>query len=380
MRTLHVAALPFPSSQGTQGLIHAMLTALHEQGHDAQLLCYPHGAHAADASYPIHRAAGDGASLRSGPSLEKLGLDAGLVRTLQKLLATLRPDAVIAHHVEAAMLALALASVPVLFVAHTDLAHELPCYFPRALATPMEVAGSRLDRLLVRRAARTLAVSPLLAQALAERAQHEVHALTSPWPVPEPITARERRRARRAFGLAADAEVLLYAGNLDAYQGLAPMITGVAALRSERPLLRVLLATEAPHAEATRIAAPIAGSLTIAPLAGESARRMAHAAADLALVPRLSPGGLPIKLLDALARGVPTVVQARALAGLPLTSFCEVVPDDAPAGWTHGVARALSDVDAPRRAEAARTYLLRTHSAAAFAAELEAHVTSVAHR
>ncbi|MET0342648.1 MAG: glycosyltransferase family 4 protein [Polyangiales bacterium] len=376
MRTLHVAALPFPSAQGTQGLLHAMLSALQAHGHDAHLLCYAHGsAFEAPPAYQVHRAAGRGASLRSGPSGEKLWLDVSLGRALVGLVRRLRPDAVIAHHVEAAALALALVEPPVLFVTHTSLASELPTFFPRVRAAPLAYAGGRFDRVLVRRAARTLAVSPLLADVLARDAKHPVHALTLPWRVPPPITPEERRAARRALGLDENAEVLLYAGNLDAYQGLAPMLAGIEAL--SRPKLQLVLATAAPRDEAVKCAATIARQLTVAPLADENSRRRVHAAADVALVPRRSPGGLPIKLLDALARGVPVVAQARALAGLPLASLCEVVPDDAPRSWAEVVARALRAAPEGRAAEA-RTYLLRKHDPAAFVAEFEAHVAACA--
>jgi hypothetical protein len=39
---LHVAALPFPSPQGTQAAIASMLEALASAGRDVHLLCYPH--------------------------------------------------------------------------------------------------------------------------------------------------------------------------------------------------------------------------------------------------------------------------------------------------------------------------------------------------
>jgi glycosyltransferase involved in cell wall biosynthesis len=82
--------------------------------------------------------------------------------------------------------------------------------------------------------------------------------------------------------------------------------------------------------------------VVFAPLASEHDRAVAHAAADVALVPRLASGGLPIKLLEALARDVPVVANRRALAGLPLTPRADllaVVPDDSLEALADGMTR-----------------------------------------
>lgn len=375
MRTLHVAALPFPSPQGTQGLIHAMLSALTAHGHDAHLLCYAHGAGmSATPTYPVHRAAGRArGSLRSGPSLAKLAQDVALARAIRQCVRRLRPRAVVAHHVEAAACALALGARPMLFVAHTSLQAELPSYVGRALAGPAAWAGRRLDVSLVRRAPRTLAVSPLLARLLTRASGRAVHTLTLPWPQPSATDAAERRAARRALGIAEAEQVLLYAGNLDGYQGLEPMLAGVAQLALP---VRLLIATSAPHAALAGTLARLRSvRVTFAPLASEPERRCVHAASDLALVPRRSPGGVPIKLLEALARGVPVVAARRALAELPLAPYCESVDGGCTDSWRAAITRVLAErPHALRRALAARQYVSDAHAPARFARCFEAHV------
>src|SRR5690606_6965399 len=131
MRTLHVAAMPFPTLQGTQAAIHSMLCSLSWAGHDTHLLCYADQAYPGTGPYHVHRAPGPIAlrTLRSGPSLEKLVLDAALVRSLRNLTRELAPDLVVAHHVEAAACAFAVNARPFTFFAHTSLRTELPTYF-----------------------------------------------------------------------------------------------------------------------------------------------------------------------------------------------------------------------------------------------------------
>ncbi len=107
--------------------------------------------------------------------------------------------------------------------------------------------------------------------------------------------------------------MLLYAGNLDAYQGLDDVLRPLANLVRRHPRLTLLLATQSPARAFVRRAdaAGLAGHVVRAQLANECDRRLVHAASDLAPIPRGAPGGLPIKLLDALARGVPVDPPAR---------------------------------------------------------------------
>ena len=383
MRTLHVAALPFPSPQGTQGLLHQMLCALGERGHDTHLLCYPHGASAARTgapratpAYTVHRVPtrSFSRSLRSGPSLDKLWLDAGLARELVRVSAALAPDLIVAHHVEAAACALARRHRPLLFVAHTSLVEELPTYAPAPLAPIVSRLGGLLETALVRRSDRTLAVSPTLARMLSAQTGCEVAALPLPWPLAAPITHEEALAARAALGLSPVCEVALYAGNLDAYQGLAALLPALALLARQRPALRWLVATESDPSKLALALCEhgLVDRTTFAPLADEAARRLVHAAADCALVPRQSAGGVPVKLLDALARGVPTVASATALAGYPLADHCTCVADQTPQHWSQAIASVLEDrPKAHARATSARTYVAQEHSAERFAQALE---------
>jgi glycosyltransferase involved in cell wall biosynthesis len=384
MRMLHVAALPFPSAQGTQALIHSMLSALHAHGHDVELLCYAHGAGAFQGDYALTRAFAPlpARSLHSGPSLEKLALDAGLLHTLRLRLAGMQPSLVIAHHVEAALLALAVSRVPVVYVAHTSLEAELPYYFAASLALPMRGLGGALDRALCKRAARVLAVSPMLARALAQESGASVQSFTLPWPTVASMHADERRAARRELGFDDHQPVLLYAGNLDAYQGLSVCIEALSQLVRHAPNLRWLIATESPHA-AFRAQLEDAGLLahvSFTGLADELARRRVHAASDVALVPRASPGGVPIKLLDAMARGLPVVASERALAGLPLATLCRVVPDQDPAALCGALCQLLAMPETQRRQSAARArqHMAEKHAFPAFTASFFAALAGLA--
>lgn len=364
---LHVACLPFPSHQGTQAAVHAMLEASAAAGADPHLLVYAHGAFPPHASYGIHRIPDFPRvrSLRSGPSLGKVALDLHAVRGIRVLTRRLKPTAIVAHHIEAAIAAIAADVRPVIYVAHTTLEQELPAYAPRLPGTWLGAAGKAVERWVCHRAQAVGAVAPSLAATLGERVEY----LPVPWEPAEPMRAPDRASARNALGLPVRASVGLYAGNLDAYQGWESVVEATARLRRTRPHAHLLLATASDAAPARREAARrgIADAVSIRRLDGERTRAWAHAASDFAWVPRRTEGGLPIKLLDAFARGLPAVAMERAVAGLAVRRACRVVTDDDPSALAEGARALLRDADTTRtQSERALDYLITHHSPGRF--------------
>jgi glycosyltransferase involved in cell wall biosynthesis len=376
MRTLHIAALAFPTPQGTQAALHGMLSALAAHGHDTHLLCYPErpggAAPGERAPYTIHRVDTSlkQRSTRSGPSLDKVLLDFALARHAARLCAELAPDLVIAHHVEGALCGLALAA-PVLFVAHTSLRTELPSYFAAPLAPGIALAGAWLDRFLCARHPGALAVSPLLAEMLTRESERTVTPIQLPWQVAEPADHRERSSARECLELSSKQPVALYAGNLDAYQGLEALLPSLNRLVRYRPTLTWLIATESPTRGFARKLAALGldKHVKFTALADERARRRVHAAADVALVPRGAAGGIPIKLLDALARGLPVVTSRTACAGMALPDEAVTVVEDF-GGWDVAIDHVLDGVTST---EPGRAFIATRHAGSRFVSDLIAH-------
>lgn len=367
-RTLHVAALPFPTYQGTQAAIRSMLDATSRVDPNAALFTYATEGYAASTPFEVHRV-GDlprVRSLRSGPSLGKVVLDARMLLELRALVRKLRPSVVVAHHVEAAALALCLKHPKVVFFAHTDLAEELPVYAHPMLSAAARRAGDMLDRVLVRRAGAVAAISETLRARLSEL-RNDVQFVPVPWEVPEPIRQRERAASRLSLGIGQHVKVALYAGNLDAYQGVELIPRALAALGRGGVPVHLLLATQSDARLFSRSCELQGVPLHRVVLGDESVRRSIHAAADVAIVPRLAPGGLPIKLIDALARGVPCAVMPRACAGLVLDGLVERAHGDSAAELAHAISQLLAAGE--RRsalAAAGRAYVAREHSQARF--------------
>lgn len=379
MRILHVAALPFPSYQGTQAAIKHMLLALSAQGHDVHILCYAHRGYDERFPFTIHRLNSrvNDQSLRSGPSWQKIAQDAQLVTKLRALAARLLPDVIVAHHVEAAAATLTAGFRP-LFVAHTQLQAELPFYLNQAWEAIAAGAGALVETLLVKRALGCAAISPRLAQTLQHRHNTAVSYMPIPWPLAEPVAHPRREEARKRFGFDAQSKVLLYAGNLDSYQGWDILVPCLRILRASRNHVHLLVATESANAEIARHAVQqnVSEYLHVTHLQGETQRQAVMASADVFLVPRCLSAGLPVKLLDALSRGVPTVCAQVATGGLELTAEVHIAKQT-PEAFAAAAAEVLDDVAAAQAIAArGRAYIATQHSQAVF---LEAFGRSCAH-
>jgi glycosyltransferase involved in cell wall biosynthesis len=116
-------------------------------------------------------------------------------------------------------------------------------------------------------------------------------------------------------------------------------------------------------------------------IATEDDRARLHAAADAAIVPRKTPGGLPIKLLDALARGLPCVVTPSACAGLPLEGCVGLARGDDGEALASVLLELVQASEEERRvlAERGKSYVQEHHGTARFLASFD-EVTALAQR
>ncbi|MEO8275468.1 MAG: glycosyltransferase [Thermoanaerobaculia bacterium] len=96
------------------------------------------------------------------------------------------------------------------------------------------------------------------------------------------------------------------------------------------------------------------------------------ARADLALAPLLAGSGTPIKLLEALAAGVPAVATPAAAEGLdPALARCLAIPEDA-VGWVTAIRGLVANPVAARaRAEVGRRLVAELHDPVQVARALE---------
>ncbi len=157
--------------------------------------------------------------------------------------------------------------------------------------------------------------------------------------LPLALTAVQGPATPRAARPAGEAELAI-TGNL----GYFPTARGIRWFLDEvwpgvarkYPRARLLVAGARPSRGLARRVRAVGGRL----IADPPDLSALLAASDVALAPLLAGSGTPIKLLEALAAGIPAVATPAAAEGLdPALARCVAIPDDA-AGWVtalHGL-------------------------------------------
>jgi glycosyltransferase involved in cell wall biosynthesis len=168
----------------------------------------------------------------------------------------------------------------------------------------------------------------------------------------------------------------LYAGNLDAYQAAEQTLAALEQLAlSSGPRVTMLLATNSQPERFLARAVQLGVPFRSYALGDEPIRRLLHAAADLAIVPRATPGGLPMKLLDALARGTPCALAPLAAAGLALQGVTEQATAPGHKALADSIARLTHRLGHPEQrralADRARAYVANEHRPERFHAALD---------
>lgn len=383
LRIAVVAACPFPEPRGTPVRIQRMAEGLHARGHEIHVVTYPHGSGSVTEGLTVHRVPSAGVPHRHapGPSPSKLLLlDPLLVWRVRRLLRTRHIDVVHAHHYEGLLVGLAARSgmgVPVVYDAHTLLQSELPSYAPRVPRWAKRGVGVRLDRWLPARADHVIAVSETIRKHLLARTSLSDERITVVSNGVEldlfdrPLRARAR----------SDPPVVVFTGNLASYQGIDLLLEAFGQVLARRPDARLRMVTQAPFGpyEERARGLGIRESVDVV-AAGFEAIPSLLAASDVAVNPRPDCDGIPLKLLNYMAAGMPVVSFEGSAPGVEHGRNGWLVPRGDVAAFAGGIVDLVEDpamartmgVEARRHVEAHHSWSVVADSAeAVFQALLE---------
>lgn len=372
LRIAMVAACPLPCPRGTPVRVFRMAEALQARGHDVHVVAYHLGDAEPEAGFAIHRTRHIGWYTRTepGPTWTKLlVLDPLLSGKVWRVLRRMDVDVIHAHHVEgliAAWLgrgmgrAVGRRRVPIVFDAHTRLQAELPHYKLGLSQRLMRMAGGWGDRLLPRLADHVVAVSDEIRGAME----------TGGRVPPERVTVAANGVEARPF-LDADAAggaggvepgLVVFTGNLAAYQGIGLLLTAMKRLIETRPELGARLrivttdASDWPMERAAELG--IAGSVAMVRVGfdgvpGELAK------AVVGVSPRTDCDGVPQKILNMMAAAKPVVAFAGSARHIVDGVNGRVVANDDTDGFAEALGGLLSAPDEARRMGEAGRSLVR---------------------
>jgi len=360
LRIAQVGAFPFPSPQGSQVFVHGMAKALMKRGHAVEIHCYGYGFGEVAPGLTLRRCATPAGyrRLRAGPDLMKPALDLSLAASVWRA-ARDGVDVLHAHNYEAPLACLPARlrfGAPLLYCAHNRMGDELKTYFSgRFTRFAAHCGGVALDRAVPRLADHALAIHPRSVEVLRELGCTEVSCVE-----PGVDLADVAPCAPAALP---PGPWVVYAGNPDRYQDLPVLFNAMRLV----PEARLLLVSASDMQEWARALPP----RTLSVQTSDFDVVRAHlAAASIAVLPRAVCAGYPIKLLNYLGMGLPTVMAAGAAIAAPGV----VAAADGDALAFAAAIRALL-ADPERRAahgEAARAHVRSHCSWEARAVELEA--------
>jgi glycosyltransferase involved in cell wall biosynthesis len=371
LRIAMVAACPFPWPRGTPIRIERIADAVARRGHAVHVVTYHLGQDPGNAPYAVHRIRDVPGYRRTdpGPTLRKLfQLDPMLAGLLRQLHDEIHFDLVHAHHYEGLLVGShALRGTPIVYDAHTLLASELPTYplhLPRGW---VRAAAPWLDSLLPRRADRIIAVSETIRETLVTGgAVAPSHLQVIPNGVEWQRFAGTERRTP-------DGRTIIFTGNLAPYQGVELMLEAFARLRARRADARLMIVTDSPfgsfEALARRLGVRDDLDLRQAPFPEQPALL---ARATVAINPRVRCDGIPQKLLNYMAAGVPIATFESSAGPVRHEVTGLRVPDGDTAAMAGAMERLLTDrVLARRVGDAAREQARREFSWDQVAARVE---------
>ena len=137
----------------------------------------------------------------------------------------------------------------------------------------------------------------------------------------------------------------LYAGNLDDYQSLPLMFRAFVRVREQLPRARLVLVSRSDPAPYQALAAELglADAVNFVDHTRFELARKVFTRCRVALLPRISWCGFPIKLLNYMAAGLPVVASQGSAKIVCHEKTGLVVEDGDEAGFAEATVRLLSD-------------------------------------
>ena len=378
-----VAATSFPANHGSPASIREMSQELARRGHRVHVITYAWRQNIPVEGVAIHRtrAVGRPDAIAVGPTRERPVYDLLLAREVVRVIRRERLDVIHAHNYEGALAGWCgrlFTGRPLLFNSVTNMVDELPTYDfirPRALARGM---GRFLDRVVPRLADHVTTVTEELRDLyLRDGLPPDRVTVIPPGVHPEWFAGRTGDRVRRELGLAG-APVVMYTGVLNRFQGLEHLLGGFQVALREVPEARLLLmgnmVTPQQEAELRRQAEALGIGKALLLVADRPLEDLPDflAAADVAVLPRASSPGFPVKLLNSMSAGRAIVAAEGSAKAIRNGESGLVVPNGDAEALGRAVVRLLRDPALARRlGEAARKAVGAEYDWSAIAARVE---------
>ncbi len=348
-----VAACPFPSSQGSQVLIRQLASALSRRGESVHIITYPFGDLPPDPGYTLHRARSPvrNTKLDPGPSFAKPLLDLTLLLKVISIIERERITVIHGHNYEGILVAWMAGrwlGVPVVYHCHTLMADELPTYASgSAIRSASRLFGSLVDSITSRIPDHVIAVSEeIVAKISAARRKTGGVTYLPPGVDPEEWNGFKKEEKKVSGG-----PKIVYAGNLAAFQNIPHLLDALRMVRDEFPTVLLEIITPSDPAKVLDLARSMGVDTNISTVVENRFQKIAPRlmGADLACSARTIRSGFPIKHLNYMAAGLPTVCYRSAAKGVVNGETGLVVEDNDVRALSDSILCLLKEMELCRR-------------------------------
>lgn len=384
-----VAPQPFFRPRGTPFSVLHRIRAMLRLGHQVDLVTYPFGESPVLPGLTIHRAARFPAvrDVTVGPSWAKVALDLPLFSKAYRLARRGGYDLLHTHE-EAGVWGALIArrvGLPHLYDMHSSLPEQF-ANFGRFNWGPVVALFRRMERFTLEHADGVIAICPelhdhVVAQGYPGPVALIENTLDFEVPVVSDEDAQELREHLRLDG----AQVVLYTGTLEPYQGLDLLLAAAPRVAASVPAVRVVIVGgTAAQAEELRLAARQQGAegcLTVVPAVAPREVFRYHRIAHVLVTSRIRGTNTPLKIYQYLRAGKPIVATAiRSHTQVLDPSSAELVPAS-PEALAAGIVRVLTDpAHAQRLAGGARQLAEGRYAEAVYFERLEGLLAQLAGR
>lgn len=351
MRVLMVAPQPFFRPRGTPFSVFHRVRALVRLGHTVDLVTYPFGASLDLPGLVIHRTARPPGvrDVLVGPSVAKVFLDIPLFVRAYRLARTNRFDLLHTHE-EAGVLGSHLArtaGLVHLYDMHSSLPQQFS-NFNRFNWRPVVSAFNRIERYILAGSHGVIAICPELEDHVLETGfGGPVAMIENTLDFDPPAIGDSDIAALRARLGVTDATVVLYAGTLEAYQGLDLLISAAEKVVACTPSVRFVLVggnqTQIDGLRERAVAAGVQSCFVFVPAVPPQDVFSYHRLADVLVTTRSKGTNTPLKLYQYLRAGKPIVATRIRSHTQVLTDACAELVAPTAEGIANGLLRVLGD-------------------------------------
>ena len=346
-----VAAQPFPTLQGTQVSIRQMSEALTRLGHKVHVVCYHIGDPQPVKGFAVERIPNliNYSKFRAGPSIQKPMLDFLLAVKLYQVVRREKVDIIHSHNYEAPLagyLVRFFTGIPVVYHGHNLMSDELHQYFGSpAKQFFFRNLGKFLDFSVPRMADYTIAISAEIADFLSERGVRRDRLAVIPLGIfPEEVPLRDAAKMREKYNIGKE-KIILYNGNCDRYQNIPNLFEAMPAIVEKVPDAKLVFLTNELEEQYVNLATEKGVDDRTLFVETNDFNQVVDFfnIADVAVSPRTSCPGIPIKLLNYMAARKPIVTFRGSAKNLVNGKHCLVAENGDIRGFADAVVRLLLD-------------------------------------